>query len=202
MTTEPLKTKILAVSLPLFIEHGYKKVTYKQIADAVGISKSLLQYHYPQKSQLMADLMNVNFNQWLNTIPEGDLYTRLTAFLLMFFDFISTNKAVNGLMTEIIANNELFNAFMTFFSNWLADNNFVKHDDNKVKAALLFAVSGGLQLYRFKDSLMVPVEQVTHTIIATLLTIVGKSSQLIDSTFHNAETLYQQLRIKGWQLVY
>ncbi len=25
MTTEPLKTKILAVSLPLFIEHGYKK---------------------------------------------------------------------------------------------------------------------------------------------------------------------------------
>lgn len=202
MTTEPLKNQILAVSLPLFIEHGYKKVTYKQIADAVGISKSLLQYHYPQKSQLMEDLMNVNFNQWLKTIPEGELYTRLTAFLLMFFDFISTNKAVNGLMTEIIANNELFNAFMTFFSKWLTDNDFVQRDDNKVKAALLFAISGGLQLYRFKDSLMVPVEQVTQTIMSTLLNIVGKSSQLIDTTFKNAENLYQQLRPEGWQLVY
>lgn len=146
-----------------------------------GGSKELNLYNWGDYiDPALIDLMNVNFNQWLKTIPEGDLYTRLTAFLLMFFDFISTNKAVNGLMTEIIANNELFNAFMTFFSNWLADNNFVKHDDNKVKAALLFAVSGGLQLYRFKDSLMVPVEQVTHTIIATLLTIVGKSSQLID----------------------
>lgn len=106
------------------------------------------------------------------------------------------------LMTEIIANNELFNAFMTFFSKWLTDNNFVQRDDNKVKAALLFAISGGLQLYRFKDSLMVPVEQVTQTIMSTLLNIVGKSSQLIDTTFKNAENLYQQLRPEGWQLVY
>jgi AcrR family transcriptional regulator len=197
-----LKQKILAASQHLFIEKGYKKVTYKEIANQVGISKSLLQYHFPQKSQLLEELMNDNFDSWIKTIPVSDLYTKLTVFLLMFFHFISCNSQVDKFMSEIIDNNELFNSFMTFFSEWLTNSEFVKQGNDKFKAALLFTLSGGLQLFRFKDKYQVSLDQVTHTIMTTLLKLVGKSAQTINKTLVNAEQNYEELKTRGWQLRY
>ena len=43
------REKILAVSLRLFNEHGYRNVTMRAIADALSISVGNLTYHFAKK---------------------------------------------------------------------------------------------------------------------------------------------------------
>jgi len=201
MNPMELKREILLSSQQLFMEKGYRKVTYKQIADMVGISKSLLQYYFPKKNELLKELMNQNFNKWIKTIPTTDLYTKLATFLLMFFDFISENKQIRKFMIEIIDNNELFNSFMSFFSDWLENKEFTQQVNDKFKAALLFSFSGGLQLFRFKDNYKMPIKQITRVIMMTLLKLIGMSNRAINEILAVTDSYYAKLKISGWQLI-
>ncbi|WP_283678351.1 TetR/AcrR family transcriptional regulator [Lentilactobacillus sp. Marseille-Q4993] len=198
---EKLKTKILQSAQPLFIENGYKKVTYKEIANEVGISKSLLQYYFPKKAEILEQLMIINFDHWLKSIPIKDSYTKLTTFMMLFFDFISRDDKIHEFMNEIIDNNELFNVFMGFFDKWLTEKELVKEEAKQIKASFLFATSGGLQLYRFRKNYQLQINQIVKTIIQTLLNLLHKSQQFIDDTLESADEYYNQLKNKGWQLV-
>ena len=51
----------------LFNERGYRAVSMRNIADALGISVGNLTYHYPHKDLLMEDIMNAE----LGTLPAA-----------------------------------------------------------------------------------------------------------------------------------
>jgi AcrR family transcriptional regulator len=47
---------ILDTSLELFAEQGYEKTSLRQIAEAVGVTKAALYYHFPSKQELLLAL--------------------------------------------------------------------------------------------------------------------------------------------------
>ena len=51
----------------LFNERGYRAVSMRNIADALGISVGNLTYHYPHKALLMEDIMDAE----LGTLPAA-----------------------------------------------------------------------------------------------------------------------------------
>ena len=57
------REKILAVSLRLFNEQGYRNVTMRAIADALSISVGNLTYHFAKKQDIVAALMDDVFAQ-------------------------------------------------------------------------------------------------------------------------------------------
>jgi AcrR family transcriptional regulator len=47
-----LRSQILLAARDLFIEHGYRGLAMRQIAEAVGVSKPALYYHFQDKEEL------------------------------------------------------------------------------------------------------------------------------------------------------
>ena len=61
------REKILAVSLRLFNEQGYRNVTMRAIADALSISVGNLTYHFAKKQDIVAALLDDVFAQMAAT---------------------------------------------------------------------------------------------------------------------------------------
>jgi AcrR family transcriptional regulator len=101
------KEKILEAAYQQFLHYGYSKTTMNEIAGALSMSKALLYYYFPDKSQLYIAVTRKLANDYLKLLE--DKITRLTdlkeAFVFQidthhnfilnnynFFDFIRLNE--------------------------------------------------------------------------------------------------------------
>jgi TetR/AcrR family transcriptional regulator len=85
--------QIRVAATKLFASHGYEGVSLQTIADAVGVAKQTLLYHYPSKDLLRRAVIEHVFEHWRRTLPailqavtSGHRFTALTDELVRFFD--------------------------------------------------------------------------------------------------------------------
>ena len=90
------REKILEASHQRFLHYGYSKTTMNEIAGDLSMSKALLYYYFPDKSELYMAVMRKLANDYLKTLQNKlDHFTDLRdAFLFQVnthHDFIVTN---------------------------------------------------------------------------------------------------------------
>lgn len=68
--TEALRIDIREAALRLFAQSGYDGTSVQQVADAVGISKQLLLYHYPSKEALRSAVIAIIGESWTLLLPR------------------------------------------------------------------------------------------------------------------------------------
>ncbi|MFH0784866.1 MAG: TetR/AcrR family transcriptional regulator [Pseudomonadota bacterium] len=56
-TKRKTRDEILALSVPLFAEHGYDGVSMRDVAGVAGVSPAALYYHFPDKEHLYFDVV-------------------------------------------------------------------------------------------------------------------------------------------------
>lgn len=86
--------QILVAATKLFASHGYEGASLQSIADAVGVAKQTLLYHYPSKDLLRRAVIDNVFEHWRRTLPAilqavtsgRRRFTALTEELVRFFD--------------------------------------------------------------------------------------------------------------------
>lgn len=101
------REKILEAAYQQFLHYGYSKTTMNEIAGALSMSKALLYYYFPDKSQLYIAVTRKLANEYLKTIEDriSHLTDLKEAFLFQvnthhnfivnnynFFDFIRLNE--------------------------------------------------------------------------------------------------------------
>ncbi len=91
--TEALRVDIRDAALRLFAQRGYDGTSVQQVADAVGISKQLLLYHYASKESLRSAVIAIIGESWTLLLPRlldamtsgddrvGPIVDELTTFL-------------------------------------------------------------------------------------------------------------------------
>ena len=62
------KEKILEAAYNRFLHYGYSKTTMNEIAGDLSMSKALLYYYFPDKSQLYIAVMRRVANDYLNIL--------------------------------------------------------------------------------------------------------------------------------------
>lgn len=63
MNTETgMREKILESAKTLFIEHGYHGLAMREIAEALGVTKPALYYHFKDKEELFLAILHKNLN--------------------------------------------------------------------------------------------------------------------------------------------
>ena len=70
MTDVEAKAKILTAAEEMFMQHGYSKVTMEEIATGLGISKKTLYKFFPNKKELLRELMTERQCEFMEHIEE------------------------------------------------------------------------------------------------------------------------------------
>jgi AcrR family transcriptional regulator len=119
-STEDRQREILDVTVQVLAEYGIQGATISRIADAVGMSKGALYYHFPNREALVSaamDMMDEAAAAWLaeltgtdapsSLLAMGDAHSDFTlsgyhSFIRPFFQTIASNpdEAVVSLITE------------------------------------------------------------------------------------------------------
>jgi AcrR family transcriptional regulator len=56
-TTGDTRSRIQAVALELFTEHGYEKTSLREIAERLGVTKAALYYHFKSKDEIVSSFV-------------------------------------------------------------------------------------------------------------------------------------------------
>ncbi len=71
------RARIQAVAVEMFTEHGYEKTSLREIAEALGVTKAALYYHFKSKEDIVSSLLEDYFGQidalvsWGENEPPG-----------------------------------------------------------------------------------------------------------------------------------
>jgi AcrR family transcriptional regulator len=87
------KQLILDTALRLFDEQGYDATSLRQIAEAVGMTKAAVYYHYPAKEHLLLELTRPMLDALGELVTEmrtgaAESTTALAAYLDLFLDHL------------------------------------------------------------------------------------------------------------------
>lgn len=104
--------QIRVAATRLFALRGYEGVSLQAIADAVGVAKQTLLYHYPSKESLRRAVLSNVFEHWRRTLPAilqavtsgKRRFTALTEELVRFFS--SDRDRARLLARELLDNPE------------------------------------------------------------------------------------------------
>ena len=120
-----VKERILQEALYLFSERGFEGTSLQAIADAVGIQKPSLIYHFPSKEDLRRHVLASLVTYWKNELPRiltpedsgpDRLVSTMTSLINFFLEDINRARLV---VREILDRlEETFALFSEHFSPW------------------------------------------------------------------------------------
>jgi len=68
---DPLRHRLIVEATRLFVERGFDGTSMREIADACGVTKAALYYHYPSKADLLLDIVGTYLDAMSAAVARG-----------------------------------------------------------------------------------------------------------------------------------
>ena len=68
---DPLRHRIIVEATRQFVERGFDGTSMREIADACGVTKAALYYHYPGKADLLLDILGAYLDAMAQAVAVG-----------------------------------------------------------------------------------------------------------------------------------
>ena len=68
---DPLRHRLIAEATRQFVERGFDGTSMREIADACGVTKAALYYHYPSKADLLLDIVGTYLESMADAVAQG-----------------------------------------------------------------------------------------------------------------------------------
>lgn len=106
---ESMRSRILEHAAHLFVAKGYSAISMREIAEAVGISKAGLYYHFDDKENLMIAVLKEYLAEFSNIVKEARTTNPNIKFRLKFltskiFEQPAERRAIIRLANQEISN--------------------------------------------------------------------------------------------------
>ena len=120
---DKLKREILDAARASFRARGYDSTTYASVAEACGISRNLVQYHFPKKQQLAIGFMEqlLEESRLALGIGEEELRGNLSAIYsigVCYFEFLLQEGAYRTFVADVTRNRDLTEEVLSFNGGW------------------------------------------------------------------------------------
>ena len=198
------RLQILRVSYELFSGVEYEAVSLADIAKRAEISKSLLQYYYPQKIEivqdLLSDILNISFSYTDNlSAPDEDVMQEISDFNMLFFKAVEYNYHLNQFIMSSVSRPQLLDLWIETICSWLrkvcGENTF---SYLQLKTALCFAMGGSMHLFQHKDELGIDYHFYTENHIRTILGFLKYDQKTIDEICGKTRDRVEQVDINAF----
>ena len=101
------RAEIVAAAERHFAERGFEATRLDDIADEVGIRRAAIFYHFGDKQELYAAVLDAVFGEWTAVLPSGgSAAERLEAALLGWIDYVARRPSVARLILREAANSK------------------------------------------------------------------------------------------------
>ncbi len=120
---DELKGQILDVACNQFSIQGYDATSYSSIAAACGISRNLVQYHFPKKETLAIAYMERVLGQAMRSIglEEGQVRGDAEAIAAVgtaFFEELLASAGTRTFLLDVISSRALTEGVLAFNTEW------------------------------------------------------------------------------------
>ncbi len=121
-----VRTRILGAATRLFAARGFDATSLSEIADAVGIRKPSLLYHFPSKDDLLSGVLDALLSHWNDLLPRllsaatsgYEQFDRVTVELVAFF--VTDPDRARLLFREMLDRPEEMKArLLSYFRPWV-----------------------------------------------------------------------------------
>ncbi len=68
---DPLRQRLIVEATRQFVERGYAGTSMREIADACGVTKAALYYHFPSKADLLLDIVGTYLGAIATAVEHG-----------------------------------------------------------------------------------------------------------------------------------
>lgn len=181
MDMNDTRDRILEVALELFISQGYDKVSLREIAEQVGVTKAALYYHFASKEELLKTLVEPMFaiGESLAILLEGrptrESWAKgtLEVFAWMLprrklFDLMETNRAAVQSLAEKLHDDPSHLAMHQRLEAIFSDQSIPLDDRLRMAGSMALAFFAGSQ---FGDVPPDELEKLIAAAVADLLKV-------------------------------
>lgn len=99
------RAEIIAAAEHHFAERGFQDARLGDIAAAVGIRRPSLSYHFAEKQELYAAVIESLFAEWWQALPSaGSVVDRFEAAMSSWVDFVAERPSAARLLLRELAN--------------------------------------------------------------------------------------------------
>ena len=157
------KENILDAACCLFPEFSYSGLSMSRLAKGVGVTKSLLFYHFKNKAALYREMLKMAFQGVIDSLniltrsklpPEEKLQKLIISYCgkadefrnlakLWFEESAGQGKAVKGLLREI--QGQVVTQFTLVIEEGIEKKRFLRHNPQEVAATLVSMINGWLR---------------------------------------------------------
>jgi AcrR family transcriptional regulator len=191
------RQEILKVAFERFSKADYTDVYLKDIAAATGINKSLLQHYYPQKYSIMKDLIdelvNTSFAFLYVLTPENtNIHVKLASYTMVLWNAADAHRKLDRLLGNAFREADIFEYLIESIYCWIKEmrhRNHIKFELPNLRIALLFSISGGMELYSRRDKLNISVSSICKEISSAFMRIMGCFEAEIAKNLAEAESI-------------
>ncbi len=106
MTAQPqdVRQQILHEATRLFVDRGYHRLSMREIAEAVGVSKAGLYYHFKDKEDLFLAILTNNLDRLEQTIQQAQqaptVRAQVVQFVTEIFQWAPEQRAIIRLASQ------------------------------------------------------------------------------------------------------
>ena len=123
---EQLKAAITAAVERQFLEHGYRETSYRSIAEECGISRNLVQYHFPKKEKLAEAFMESLLKKSMRDLGfcEADLrgdFKKIKAVGVRYFETLMASSGSRRFLQDVLASRDMTGEILAFNMDWALD---------------------------------------------------------------------------------
>ena len=102
---DDIRQRIIEEATNLFVSHGYHGISMREIAEAVGISKAGLYYHFRDKEAMFLAILNENLEQMERLIQDArevgpTAREQITAMVRAIFEQTPDQRAIIRLASQ------------------------------------------------------------------------------------------------------
>ncbi|MDD5582605.1 MAG: TetR/AcrR family transcriptional regulator [Candidatus Marinimicrobia bacterium] len=128
-----MKEKIREVAAHLFATQGYKATSMQQIADACGVTKAALYYHYTGKDELFLDIISETCSELItlhrryaeSKLPVWEVLDEWVGKMINFFEMKKDQWIIIHKFLGESVKNKIFNIFRQFWKESFKSMNTV-----------------------------------------------------------------------------